>query len=317
MIETGRVYKSTGSWYWVKDAKGDFLTCRMKGKVRLSGSKSTNPVAVGDLVSFELEPGTENGIITAIQERKNHLVRKSVNLSKQTHVIAANLDQSILVITLVDPPTSFGFVDRFLATSEAYNVPTILVYNKMDLYQSDKDWMRLAEFMDTYASAGYQQLQVSAQDGVGMEELRALLTDKVTLFSGHSGVGKSTLINTIQPGMGLRTKEISGYHKKGQHTTTFAEMFDLVSGGQIIDTPGIKGFGLVDMDKEEIASYFPEIFKISSQCKFNNCLHLNEPGCAVKAAFESGDISPNRFISYTNILQGLEDDDTYRKPIYG
>lgn len=311
----GTIYKSTGSWYTVKAGSGTFYECRIKGKFRIQGIKSTNPVAVGDQVLFDLEdtPDGEVGIITEISDRKNYIVRKSVNLSKQTHIIAANLDQVFLMITLNNPVTFTTFIDRFLVTAEAYDIPVVLLFNKWDTYNED-DAFEVRYLMHIYSQIGYQCMALSAKTGKNLEPLKALMKDKTSMFSGHSGVGKSTLINLIEPNLDLKTTAISQQHLQGQHTTTFAEMFDLGMGGQIIDTPGIKGFGVVDMDKDEIGDYFPEFFELKSQCKFNNCLHLDEPHCAVKEALDKDEVAWSRYRSYVQLVTG--DDDTYRTDIY-
>ncbi len=304
----GIVLKSTGSWYTVHCEDGSQMACRIKGIFRLKGDKSTNPVAVGDRVEISLE-STGDGIITAIEPRRNYIIRKSVNLSRQAHIIAANLDQALLVITLKQPDTPLGFVDRFLVTAEAYRIPVILLFNKSDLYDTD-ELNVLQAIAQEYESIGYRSLIHSVpQDSP--QALRELLKDKVTLLSGHSGVGKSTLVNSVEPDAALRTGEISGYHEKGQHTTTFAEMFPLSFGGWIIDTPGIKGFGLVDMERSELAHYFPEMRDRLNQCRFHNCQHINEPGCAIKEAVEKGDIWENRYVNYLSIYHD-DEDETYR-----
>lgn len=296
----GIVTKSTGSWYQVKDDHGNSYECRIKGKFRTHGIKTTNPIAVGDIVDFELEPGQDSGVITQLEPRRNYIIRRSVNLSKQTQIIGANLDQAILVVTLASPPTSTGFIDRFLVTAEAYSIPAILVFNKLDLF-SDEGLEILAEYMDLYENLGYPCYAVSALKGEHIEELRQLLKDKTTLVSGHSGVGKSTLINAIVPGLELKTGIISEWSDKGKHTTTFAEMIDLPFGGQLIDTPGIRELGIVDIEPQELSHYYPEMRKLLNQCKFHNCRHINEPGCAVLAGLESGEIEPSRYESYISI----------------
>ncbi|MGV6945552.1 ribosome small subunit-dependent GTPase A [Sphingobacterium kyonggiense] len=296
----GIVTKSTGSWYQVKDDNGNSYECRIKGKFRTHGIKTTNPIAVGDIVDFELEPGQDSGVITQLEPRRNYIIRRSVNLSKQTQIIGANLDQAILVVTLASPPTSTGFIDRFLVTAEAYSIPAILVFNKLDLF-SDEGLEILAEYMDLYENLGYPCYAVSALKGEHIEELRQLLKDKTTLVSGHSGVGKSTLINAIVPGLELKTGIISEWSDKGKHTTTFAEMIDLPFGGQLIDTPGIRELGIVDIEPQELSHYYPEMRKLLNQCKFHNCRHINEPGCAVLAGLESGEIEPSRYESYISI----------------
>ena len=312
---TGIVYKSTGSWYTVKSLQGDFMECRIKGKFRMKGIKSTNPIAVGDVVDYDLDENSDvvTGTITNIHDRKNYIVRKSVNLSHQMHIIASNLDYVFLLITINNPPTTTNFIDRFLVTAEAYGIETILVFNKIDTY--DEAMLDEQLFMQyIYQQIGYKCLRVSSTEGKGIEELKDIMKGKVTMFSGHSGVGKSTLVNAMEPSLHLKTKVISEQSKQGQHTTTFAEMYDLSFGAQIIDTPGIKGFGIVDMEKEEISGYFPEFFKLKDQCKFNNCLHKDEPKCAVKEALEKDEISYSRYNSYLKILEG--DDETYRTDIY-
>lgn len=305
---TGLVYKSTGSWYTVKTLNGKFYECRIKGKFRLKGIKSTNPIAVGDYVEFELETknNQETGVINRIQDRKNYIVRKSVNLSKQTHIIASNIDQVFLLITINNPPTFTSFIDRFLMTAEAYSVNAILLFNKIDTY--DEETLLEVKFLAAlYRKIGYECIGISAKTGKNIDKVKRLMKGKVSMFSGHSGVGKSTLINAIEPGLDLKTKEISEQYQQGQHTTTFAEMFDLSFDAKIIDTPGIKGFGVVDMDKEEVGDYFPEFFKLKQDCKFNNCLHLKEPKCAVKEALDNDEIAFSRYRSYLQILEGEDE----------
>jgi len=312
---TGTVYKSTGSWYTVKSEGGEFFECRIKGKFRMKGIKSTNPIAVGDIVDFELEESSDKttGTIHNIHERKNYIVRKSVNLSHQMHIIASNLDYVFLLITVNNPPTTFNFIDRFLVTAEAYGIETILVFNKIDTLKDDTlDEQLYMQYV--YQQIGYKCLRVSAAEGKGIDELKGIMVGKITMFSGHSGVGKSTLVNAMEPSLHLKTKTISEQSMQGQHTTTFAEMYDLSFGAKIIDTPGIKGFGIVDMEKSEISGYFPEFFKLQDQCKFNNCLHKDEPKCAVKEALEKDEISWTRYNSYLKILEG--DDEHYRTDDY-
>jgi ribosome biogenesis GTPase len=305
----GVIVKSTGSWYLVKSETGDIVECRIRGKFRIQGIKSTNPVAVGDQVIFEMEPNKDTGLITELLDRKNYIIRKSVNLSKRTHIIAANVDLALLVITVENPTTFPLFIDRFLASCEAYNVQAVLLFNKMDNLSEEGVYMT-AGLMEIYESIGYTCFGISAKLGEGLEELKEMMKDKISVLSGHSGVGKSTLINQLQPGLQIKTSEISEGHKQGQHTTTFAEMHDLDFGGYIIDTPGIKGFGVVDFEPQQIGDYFPEIFEIKDACKFHNCLHIEEPKCAVKAAVEEGLISESRYYSY---LQLVEDgQETYR-----
>ncbi|MDG1728465.1 MAG: ribosome small subunit-dependent GTPase A [Algibacter sp.] len=312
---TGHVYKSTGSWYTVKTELGQTYECRIKGKFRLKGIKSTNPISVGDVVDFELETdnNTETGVINTIHDRKNYIVRKSVNLSKQTHIIAANLDQVFLMITINNPPTLTSFIDRFLVTAEAYSIKTILLFNKIDTY--DEETLNEVKFLaHIYREIGYECIGVSAKTGKNVDKVKSLMIGKTSMFSGHSGVGKSTLVNTIEPSLNIKTKEISTQHSQGQHTTTFAEMFDLSFGAKIIDTPGIKGFGIVDMEPEEIGDYFPEIFKLKQDCKFNNCLHVQEPKCAVKEALDREEIAYSRYRSYLQMLEG--EDEHYRTDIW-
>ena len=312
---TGIVYKSTGSWYTVKSETGDFMECRMKGKFRMKGIKSTNPIAVGDVVDFELDENSDavTGTIHNIHDRKNYIVRKSVNLSKQIHIIASNIDQVFLLITIDNPPTTTSFIDRFLVTAEAYGIETVLVFNKIDTL-NDATLDEQLYMQHVYQEIGYRCLRVSSTEGKGVEELKQLMLGKVSMFSGHSGVGKSTLVNALEPALHLKTKNISEQSKQGQHTTTFAEMYDLSFGAKIIDTPGIKGFGIVDMEKEEIGGYFPEFFKLKDQCKFNNCLHKEEPHCAIKAALENDEIAWSRYNSYLKILEG--DEEHYRTDVY-
>lgn len=311
-MKSGIVIKSTGSWYLVKLKDGNILNCRIKGKFRVKGIKSTNPVTVGDVVDVET---SENGdfLIKHIHPRKNYIIRKSVNLSKQTHIIAANIDQVFLLITLEQPPTSTAFIDRFLATAEAYHIPAILLFNKSDLV-AELQSVNRKEIIKTYTEIGYPCLEISVESQLNIDVLKAMLTDKVSMFSGHSGVGKSSLINILDSNLKLATKNISNQHKQGLHTTTFAEMFVLPFGGSIIDTPGIKGFGVVDMNSQEVSGYFPEFFKLKSKCKYHNCLHQNEPNCAIKEAVENGTIANWRYQNYLQIILG--DDSQYRNDIY-
>jgi len=302
----GIVMKSTGSWYNVLAEDGTVVECRIKGVFRIKGIKSTNPVAVGDRVAFEMETDGK-GVISKIEERSNYIIRKSINLSRQSHIIAANMDQALLVVTLALPRTSAGFIDRFLLTAEAYHIPTHLVFNKTDLFEGEPELMQeLDSFIAIYEKIGYACHKVSAMKSTDIETLRDLTKDKITLIAGHSGVGKSTLVNAMDAALDLKTGEISDAHSKGKHTTTFAEMHPLSYGGFIIDTPGIKELGLVDMEKEEITDYFPEMRAIKHLCKFNNCLHINEPKCAVIAAVEKGEIAVSRYNSYVGIVNGEE-----------
>jgi ribosome biogenesis GTPase / thiamine phosphate phosphatase len=314
-VQTGIVTKSTGSWYTVRNAYGELFDCRIKGKLRIKGIRTTNPLAVGDTVTFEaLNEWSENdyqmGVVTTISERRNYIIRKSINLSKESQIIAANVDQALLVVTLKHPTTTTTFIDRFLASAEAYNIPATLVFNKIDTY-TPEEMEQVNELFGTYVEIGYPCIGTSARTGQGLDQLMVAMTGKVNVVAGHSGVGKSTLINTIDPRLNLKTGEISEMHKQGKHTTTFAEMFDLSFGGHIIDTPGIRGFGLIDMQKDEISHYFREIFSTSANCKFYNCTHNHEPGCAVRQAVEEGLIAPSRYESYLSILLG--DDDRYRQ----
>ena len=312
---TGLVYKSTGSWYTVKSEQGDFMECRIKGKFRMQGIKSTNPIAVGDVVDYELDESSDTvtGTIHNIHDRKNYIVRKSVNLSKQTHIIASNIDIVFLLITINNPPTTTSFIDRFLVTAEAYGIEAVLVFNKIDTFdEAMRDEQLYLQYI--YSEIGYKFLKVSALEKKGLEELKQMMIGKVSMFSGHSGVGKSTLVNALEPNLNLKTKNISEQSKQGQHTTTFAEMYDLTFDAKIIDTPGIKGFGIVDLEPAEISGYFPEFFKLKDQCKFNNCLHKEEPNCAVKNALENNKIAWSRYNSYLKILEG--DDEHYRQDVF-
>ncbi len=311
----GIVYKSTGSWYTVKAEDGKFYNCRIKGKFRIKGIKNTNPVAVGDYVEFDLEENIDEviGVIKHIEERENYIIRKSVNLSKQTHIIAANIDVAFLLVTLNNPPTFTTFIDRFLVTAEAYGIQAVLLFNKVDAYsQEEKD--EILYLMAMYREIGYKCIPISAKSGKNIYQVKELMIDNTSLFSGHSGVGKSTLINQLEPSLELKTSEISEQHLQGQHTTTFAEMFDLSFHARIIDTPGIKGFGIVEIEKEELGDYFPEFFERKSECKFNNCLHVEEPKCAIKEALDEDEISWSRYKSYLQMLEG--EDEHYRVDIY-
>ncbi len=302
----GKVIKSTGSWYSVLVESGKIVECGIKGKFRIAGIKTTNPIAVGDNVELEME-ADGRGVIHKVDERKNYIIRKSINLSKQSHIIAANVDQAFLIVTLAFPRTSAGFIDRFLLTAEAYHIPTSIIFNKVDLFEDDvKAMTELDAFISIYEKIGYKCYKVSATKNKAIDVLKELTKDKITLVSGHSGVGKSTLVNAMDSRLDLRTGEISDMHSKGKHTTTFAEMHPLAYGGFIIDTPGIKELGLVDMEKEEISGYFPEMRALKNQCKFNNCIHINEPKCAVIEAVEKGEIAQSRYNSYIGIMNGEE-----------
>ncbi|WP_342646473.1 ribosome small subunit-dependent GTPase A [Mucilaginibacter sp. CSA2-8R] len=299
----GIVTKSTGSWYQVQTLDGQRYDCRIKGKFRIKGLTTTNPVAVGDKVDFDLEPEQQQGVINKLYERKNYIIRKSINLSKQAQIIAANLDQAFLVVTLASPRTSLGFIDRFLVTAEAYDIPASLIFNKLDMF-SDEGLEILAEYKSIYQNLGYPCHEVSALKGTNIPHLITLLKDKITLFSGHSGVGKSSLMNAILPDLDIRTMEVSEWSDKGMHTTTFAEMYDLPGGGSIIDTPGIRELGVIDIEKQELSHFFPEMRDRMHSCRFHNCRHINEPGCAVLDALENGEIEPSRYESYLSIYNG-------------
>jgi ribosome biogenesis GTPase len=315
-MKKGLIVKTTGSWFTVEDERGELFDCKVKGNFRIKGIKSTNPVAVGDIVNFMVQNETEvagknrTGWIHSIKDRKNYIIRRSPNLSKQSHIIAANIDQAILLVTIIAPVTTTLFIDRYLASAEAYNIPVLLVFNKIDLY-GDEEITVMKNLISIYSKIGYRCLKTSAETGEGIEKLKDELKNKISVINGHSGVGKSTIINLIQPGLNLKTSEISEYHKTGKHTTAFSEMYKLSIGGYIIDTPGIKGFGMLDMETWEISHYFPEIFKLSKNCLYNNCSHTHEPECAVKDALENKEISVSRYISYLDLL---EEDEKYRKP---
>ncbi len=307
-MKSGLVLKTTGSRYTVKDDNGAIFYCSIRGKLRLKGVKTTNPITVGDIVDFDVE-NHDTGSISRVHNRKNYIIRRSTNLSRESHIIAANLDQTLLIITIDFPETQLAFIDRYLVTSEAYSIKTILIFNKIDLY-SDELNNKLNYYISIYEKIGYQCIKVSAQSGENLSILKDILTNRTSLISGNSGVGKSTLINKIEPSLNLKTELISSYHLMGKHTTTFSEMFELSFGGYLIDTPGIKGFGLVEIDNSELYHYFPEIFKIASDCKFYNCTHIHEPGCAVIRAVDEGSISPSRYMSYLSIHD--DDNDKYR-----
>ena len=303
----GVVYKSTGSWYLVKEKDGKAWKARVKGKLRIDGDiSSTNPIAVGDNIIFDVDDELEGtGVIREIAERHNYMIRVSPHNKNQKHIIASNLDLALVIATIASPRTSQGFIDRFLLTAEAYHIPAAVVFNKADLLK-EKHKLQLAEWTKMYRDAGYKVYSMVALNPASVRPLMDDLKGRTTLFSGHSGVGKSTLINQLIPDIALRTQEVSGYSGKGQHTTTFAEMFDLPFGGRIIDTPGVKEFGLIDLKREELAHYFPEMKKRLNDCMFNNCLHLNEPGCAVKDAVASGDLHEDRYVSYLSIMDTIE-----------
>lgn len=306
MLMQGVVIKSTGSWYIVKTEDGELLNCRIRGKFRMQDIKSTNPIVVGDKVLLSQEE--DSFLIDELFDRKNIIVRKSVNLSKQTHILASNIDQAILVVTMQSPQTSTGFIDRFLVSAQAYGVDVVILFNKTDLY--DKATLALLkERRSIYEKIGYRCLSKSTLND-DLSDIKELMKAKVNVISGHSGVGKSTLLNSIQPNLNITTQEISEQHQQGQHTTTFSEMHDLDFGASIIDTPGVRGFGLIEMDKYELGDYFIEFFKLKSDCKFNNCLHINEPKCAVKLALENGKIAPSRYKNYLNMLE--QDEESFR-----
>ena len=313
-MKKGIVIKSTGSWYTVRTDDGNSIECRIKGNFRLKGIRSTNPIAVGDHVEITEQKEDNNsegaviGLITNIIERKNYIIRKSPNLSKESHIIAANIDQAFLIVTIKHPVTTTTFIDRFLVSAEAYRIPCRIIFNKIDLYNEAQT--SLMNFLiEVYEKVGYQCLKISAKKDIGMNELKMMMKNKTNVFSGHSGVGKSTIINSIQPGTMLKTGIISDSHHSGKHTTTYSEMIDLDFGGFIIDTPGIKGFGLLEMEKEEIAHYFPEMFQLLNNCQYYNCTHIHEPGCAVKKAVVEGQIAESRYDTYLGLL---DTEDKYR-----
>jgi len=305
------IYKSTGSWYTAKTITGEVFQARIKGVMKIDEDiTSTNPIAVGDMVEIVREDGdatAQNAMITEIANRRNYIVRSSPHKKNQKHIVAANLDQAMLICTVKEPRTSNGFMDRFLVTAAAYHIPVVLVFNKRDIYK-EKDLDKFAELQALYEDIGYKVLLVSAEKEQGIDELVAEMKDKTTLMSGHSGVGKSSLINRLLPGLDLRTKAVSGWSGKGLHTTTYAEMYDLPGGGKLIDTPGVREFGIVDISKTELSHYFLEMQPYLTQCQFNNCLHINEPGCAVKAAVEAGEIDVNRYVSYASILETIQEE---------
>jgi ribosome biogenesis GTPase len=310
-LEKGIVVKSTGSWYTVKSRDGNLIECRIKGNFRIKGIRSTNPIAVGDHVEFTEQKedsksdGVVTGLIANIIERKNYIIRKSPNLSKESHIIAANIDQAFLIVTIKHPVTTTTFIDRFLVSAEAYRIPCRIIFNKIDLYNEEQTLL-MNSLIETYESIGYQCLKISAKKNIGIEELKEILQNKTNVLSGHSGVGKSTIINSVQPASMLKTGIISDSHHSGKHTTTYSEMIDLDFGGFIIDTPGIKGFGLLEMVKEEISHYFPEMFRLLNNCQYYNCTHTHEPGCAVKKAVTEGQIAESRYETYLGLLNNEE-----------
>jgi ribosome biogenesis GTPase len=299
------VYKSTGSWYVVKSDEGVTYKARIKGKFKVDGITSTNPIAVGDKVEIEMEnEGEGSVVINKITDRRNYITRQSPHNKHQHHIVASNLDQSLLFATLKDPKTSQGFIDRFLVTSEAYHIPSIIVFNKIDLYKK-KEEEKFEETKTIYEAIGYKVMPMSIEKNIGVKEVKLLLKDKVTLLSGHSGVGKSSFINIVFPELKLKTQDVSGWSGKGLHTTTFAEMFDLPFGGNVIDTPGLREFALMDISKQELSQYFPEMKALINECQFNDCMHINEPGCAVKEAVNSGRIATDRYVSYLTLLESI------------
>ena len=312
-MKKGLVIKSTGSWYSVKLLDGTIVPCRIKGKFRLQGIQTTNPVTVGDIVQIELQED-ENGMIVKIEPRKNYIIRKSVNLSKKAHIIASNIDLAFLVVTVNYPKTYLNFIDRFLVTAEAYHIPTVLIFNKIDLL-SKTELEELETLIQIYSKIGYQCIKTSVEKKVNIEEVKTMMTHKTSVFSGNSGVGKSSLINLIDQSLNIKTSDISDSHNQGKHTTTFAEMHELKFGGHIIDTPGIKGLGIIDIEKEEIHHYFPEMRKRMNECKFNNCVHVNEPACAIKEALEKGEIADFRYENYLNLFHG-DDTTGFRESLY-
>ena len=302
-MEKGIVIKSTGSRYKVRQEQGNITECTVKGKLRVKKIRNTNPIAVGDNVLFELSPDGNSGIITEVLDRKNYIIRKSSNLSKEAQIIAANIDQAFLMVTIILPETPVEFIDRFLATAEAYRIPARIIFNKTDLY-GDQELERMEFLISLYSKIGYECYKISLSRGENTELLKSQMTNKISLLSGNSGVGKTTLLNYFNPDLDLKTREISDYHKQGKHITTYPEMHPMPFDGYIIDTPGIRGFGVIDMDRKEIYHFFPEIFRKSRECRFYNCLHLEEPGCAVRLAVENNEINPLRYRSYINILEG-------------
>ncbi len=313
-MEKGLVIRSTGSWYTVRNDDGDTIDCRIKGKLRMKGVRTTNPISVGDRIKYQIQedettPSGRCGVIFEIEPRKNYIIRKSSNLSKESQIIAANVDQLFLIVTVNYPVTLTGFIDRYLISAEAYRIPAGIVFNKIDLY-TEADLTRLEELVYIYEGIGYKCFRVSAKTNHNISQLQTQLLGKMTLFSGHSGVGKSSLLNCLNPALQLKTNEISDHHQQGKHTTTFAEMHILSDDSYLIDTPGIRGFGVIDMEKAEISHYFPEMFRLLDQCRFFNCTHMHEPGCAVKEAVSSGSVSSSRYESYRSLME--EDNGRYR-----
>lgn len=301
------VYKSTGSWYTIRDKEGNWYNARIKGVFKIDGITSTNPIAVGDEVEMEIENEADRtAIITNILPRNNYITRQSPRVKHQHHIVAANLDQSLLIATIKEPRTSQGFIDRFLVAAEMSHVRSAIVFNKADIYKN-KEIEQFNEWKEMYEVAGYKVLLTSIKDNIGMDELREVLKDKTTLISGHSGVGKSSLLNALIPDLALKTTDVSGWSGKGRHTTTFAEMYDLPFGGRVIDTPGMREFGLVDISRQELSHYFPEMRQRLNDCQFNNCMHINEPGCAIKQAVRDGQINEDRYVSYATILDSIEE----------
>ena len=309
-MNKGTVIKSTGSWYTVKSDQGERIECKIKGKFRIKGIKTTNPVAVGDRVHFNKQDNngpneTTTGVITKIEPRKNYIIRKPTNLSKQGHIIAANIDQAFLIATIDYPVTSTTFIDRFLVTANAYRIPVNIIFNKVDRYNEEQQ-AKLEELIELYESIGYPCFKTSVVENKNIDQVSEVMKGKINVFSGHSGVGKSSIINHIDPAININTKAISDYHNQGVHTTTYSEMHEVCNGSYIIDTPGIRGFGVVDMEKEEISHYFPEMFALLENCQFNNCTHTHEPGCAVKEAIREGEINISRYNSYLSLIEGDE-----------
>lgn len=311
VVETGIVIKSTGSWYLVRKPNGDTVECRIRGKFRTKGLRTTNPVAVGDNVDFIIDDKTGQGLIQSIGERRNYIIRKSINLSKEAHILGANIDQAVLVVTLVSPRTYTQFIDRFLVSAEAYNIPSVLIFNKIDLYD-EKLTAEMEDLVSIYSKIGYRCIKSSVKNGIGNAEIEEVTRGQLSLLAGHSGVGKSTIVNMLNPDLNLRTMEISDSHDSGVHTTTYPEMHPLLNGGYVIDSPGIKGFGTIELGKAEMSHYFPEMFAESENCQFYNCTHTHEPKCAVKQAVENGTIAQSRYNSYLSLLND-ESEDKYRQ----